>query len=221
MGLLDRLTPRRPEGDVRPVAASISSDEPLAPTKALKKLLSTLSNRDTPVILDLGPVIGSNLSFFGEQLGCKVFMEDVYAELERHLRAGKLEELPAFLEKRFSQPDGSIDGILCWDILDYLDKASAQVLATQLCRILRPEGALLGFFGNAQPKDVAPSYTKFVIADEANLRHRPYPGSRGRQAVLANRDIIRLFEGLRVSDSFLMMNNIREILFRKPAHSKP
>ena len=32
------------------------------------------------------------------------------------------------------------------------------------------------------------------------------------------KDIIRLFDGLRVSDSFLMMNNIREILFRKPAY---
>ncbi len=31
------------------------------------------------------------------------------------------------------------------------------------------------------------------------------------------RDIIRLFHGLRVSDSFLLQNNLREILFRKPA----
>ncbi len=36
--------------------------------------------------------------------------------------------------------------------------------------------------------------------------------------MLLNRDIIRLFPGLRVSDSFLMKNNIREILFRKPAY---
>jgi hypothetical protein len=32
-----------------------------------------------------------------------------------------------------------------------------------------------------------------------------------------NRDIIRLFPTLRVSDSFLLQNNLREILFRKPA----
>lgn len=217
MGLLDRLTPRRIEADVRPVVPA-AVDEPLFATKALKKLLSTLAARDTPSILDLGPVIGNNLSFFGEQLGCKIFVEDIYVEIERHLRAGTLDELSAFLSKRFPQPDGSIDGILCWDTLDYLDRPSAQALATQLTRILRPEGALLGFFGNAQPRDAAATYTKYVIADEANLRHRPYPASRGRQAVLANRDIIRLFEGLRVSDSFLMKNNIREILFRKPAY---
>ena len=50
-----------------------------------------------------------------------------------------------------------------------------------------------------------------------NLKHRPYPAARGRQAILLNRDIIRLFAGLRVSDSFLLQNNLREILFRKPS----
>jgi hypothetical protein len=50
------------------------------------------------------------------------------------------------------------------------------------------------------------------------LRHRPYPASRARQKTLQNRDIIRMFEGLRVAESFLMKNNVRELLFRKPAY---
>ena len=33
-----------------------------------------------------------------------------------------------------------------------------------------------------------------------------------------NRDIIKLFESLRVSDSFLMKTNMRELIFRKPAY---
>ena len=60
-------------------------------------------------------------------------------------------------------------------------------------------------------------YTKFIIVDEVNLKHRSYPAARGRQAILLNRDIIRLFSDVRVSDSFLLQNNLREILFRKPA----
>ena len=214
MGLLDRITPRRSEAELRPVTSV--ADEPLFATKALRKLLSTLTSRDSPVLIDLGPVVGSNVSFFGEQVGCKIFVEDIYAELERHVRAGKLEDLPAFLSRRFSQPDGSVDGVICWDIIDYLDRPSAQALAEQLTRVLRPEGALLGFFGTAQPRDT--HYTKFIIADDTNLKHRAYPAARGRQTILLNRDIIRLFPGLRVSDSFLMKNNIREILFRKPSY---
>jgi hypothetical protein len=37
-----------------------------------------------------------------------------------------------------------------------------------------------------------------------------------RQPVMQNRDIIKLFERLRVSDSFLLHTKVREILFRKP-----
>jgi len=215
VGLLDRLAPRRPEdqGPDRPPAAA--ADDPIFSTKALKKFLATLTAHDSPVLLDLGPVVGSNVSFFGEQLGCKIFVEDIYADIDRHVKGGKLEELPAFLKKRFPQESGSVDGILAWDVIDYLDKASAAELAAQLTRVLRAEGALLGFFGTAQPRDQ--HYTKFIIVDEQNLKHRTYPAARGRQAILLNRDIIRLFSGLRVSDSFLLQNNLREILFRKPA----
>jgi hypothetical protein len=214
MGLLDRLATRKSESDERPPSA-VAVGEPLFSTKALKKFLASLTSRESPALLDLGPVVGSNVSFFGEQLNCKIFVEDIFADLDRHVRDAKLEALPGFLQKRFAQATGTVDGILCWDLIDYLDKASALALASELTRILRPEGALLAFFGTAQSRD--PRYTKFVIADDVNLKHRPYPAARGRQAVLLNRDIIRLFSGLRVSDSFLLQNNLREILFRKPA----
>ena len=214
MGLLDRLATRKTEPDV-PHRQVASDDDPVFATKALRKFLSCLTSRESPVLVDLGPVVGSNVSFFGEQLGCKIFVEDLFADLDRHVRAGTLEALPAFLKKRFPQDTGSVDGILCWDLIDYLDRAAAQALAGELTRVLRPDGALLGFFGTAQAREAR--YTKFIIADEVNLKHRSYEAARGRQAILLNRDIIRLFAGLRVSDSFLLQNNLREILFRKPA----
>jgi hypothetical protein len=82
---------------------------------------------------------------------------------------------------------------------------------------MRSDASLLGFFGTAQPRGDQ-QFTKYVVVDEQTLRHRTYPSERGRQRVLQNRDIIRLFEGLRVSDSFLLQTNMREILFRKPAY---
>ena len=42
-----------------------------------------------------------------------------------------------------------------------------------------------------------------------------HPSARGRQASLGNRDILKLFETLRVSESFLLKSNTREILLRK------
>src|SRR3954462_14620556 len=136
MGLLDRLAPRR-DAEPAPAAATVA-DDPIFATKALRKFLTSLTSRESPVLLDLGPVVGSNVSFFGEQLGCKIFVEDIFADLDRHVRAGKIEEFAEFLAKRFPQESDTVDGILCWDLIDYMDKLSAQALATQLTRVLRP-----------------------------------------------------------------------------------
>ncbi len=173
----------------------------------------------SPVLLDLGPVVGSNVNFFGEQLNCKVYIEDLFADLERHLREDKLEVFPEFLARRFSLEDGSVDGVLLWDLLDYLDRRSAQALAPRLVSLMRPDAALLGFFGTAAQSNQG--FTKFIVVDEEHVRHRPYPSSAARQRSPQNRDIIKMFDGLRVSDSFLLQNNLREILFRKGGGGRP
>jgi hypothetical protein len=196
--------------------AVASAHDPAYPTKALAKFLKVLQARENPALLDLGPVVGSNVTFFGEQLGCRIRVEDVAADIERHVKDGKLEELPAFFATRFKQEAESIDGVLCWDVFDFLDRPSATALAQALTRLLRPEGALFALFST--PEGRAQVYTKFMVVDEKSLRHRTYPASRARQKMLQNRDIIRMFESLRVTESFLMKNNVREILFRKPAY---
>ena len=216
-GLLGRLGGKRPSDEDTPAAPAAAQVAPGTqfPTKALRKFLSTLTSRPNPVLLDLGPVIGANVSFFGEQLGCKILVEDLYADVDRQRQHGD-EALAAFLTKRFSYADRSVDGILCWDLIDFLPPLAAQAVAVQLTRVLGVDGALLGFFSTAATRET--TFTKFVVADEQTLRHRPYGPVRTRSRVLQNRDIIKLFEGLRVSDSFLLQTHLREILFRKPAY---
>jgi len=210
------LSPRRVGEKAAVVDTSVAQvTEASYPTKALQKFLGGLQGADNPLLLDLGPVVGSNVTFFGEQLGCRIRVEDIADDLDRHVREGKLEQLPEYFAKRFTQEPGSVDGILCWDILDYLDRPAAQALATALCRLLKPEGCLLGLFSTAEtPGQV---YTKYVVVDESTLRYRTYPALRHRQRSLLNGDIIKLFKDLRVTDSFLMKSKLREMLFRKPA----
>jgi hypothetical protein len=218
LGLLDRISARKSDPEPVVFQAPAAEVDPLFSTKALRKFLSCLTSREGPVLIDLGPVVGSNVAYFGEQLGCKIFVADVFADLDRHAREARMDEFGDFLAKKFTQETGSVDGILCWDFVDFLDRPAAQKLADQLTRVLRPEGALLGFFGTAPKNGGGDSfYNKFIVADEGvNLRARAYPALRRRQSSLLNRDIIKLFSGLRVSDSFLLKNNQREILFRKP-----
>ena len=204
---------RKDEAD----AADGGSDSPRYPTKVLGKFLSSLSATPQPLLLDLGPVVGANVTFFGEELGCKILVENVFKDIDRHVAEGRLEELPSFLSKRFPQNDASVDGILCWDIFDYVDYKSAQALARQLVRILRPDGALLAQFSTTEPKNAPSVYTKYLVVDRHNLQYRPYPAARPRQRPLVNRDIQRIFEPLRITEQFLLKNNLREVLFRKPA----
>ena len=43
-----------------------------------------------------------------------------------------MDALPGFLKGRFGQADGTVDGVLCWDVFDYMDRKAAQALADQL-----------------------------------------------------------------------------------------
>jgi hypothetical protein len=202
-----------------------ASDAPVHPTKVLARFIAGLSSRPQPVLLDLGPVVGSNVSFFGEELGCKIIVEDLSKDIDRHIREGILEQFPAFLAKRFPHESSSVDGILCWDLFDYLDKKSAKALADQLVRVLRPEGVLMAFFVTADPQPgFKPEYTRHVVVDKLNLQHRVYPAARPKQRPLPNREIQLLFEPLRIVEQFLLKTNLREILLRKspdPAGTAP
>ena len=194
-------------------------EEPVVGSKALPKLVASLGPREAPVLLDFGPVIGANVAFCGERLGCKLFIEDLLADVDRKLRGKGTEDLAASFEKRFSHADASIDGILCWDLFDFLDKNAAQALARQIVRLLRPGGVVMGFFCTSSVE--RSPFTKFEIVDDKTLRHRHHPGVGGRKQSLQNRDIIRMFEGLVVSDSFLLKNNTREMLLRKKVEAAP
>jgi hypothetical protein len=219
LSLSDLFSRRRKD---EPDSGDGGADGPLHPTKALAKFLSSLNARPQPLLLDLGPVVGTNVTFFGEELGCKILVENVFKDIDRHSAEGRLEELPAFFAKRFSQEEGTVDGILCWDVFDYVGRSAAQALAKQLVRLLRPDGVLLAQFttSEAAPSHGAATYTKYVVIDRQTLQYRSYAGARGKQKPLLNRDIQRMFEPLRITEQFLLKNNLREVLFRKPPTAK-
>jgi hypothetical protein len=187
----------------------------VVPSKGFPKFLSAVKNQPEPsVVIDFGPVIGGNVAFLGERLGCKMFIEDLITELDRHKKSGSVPQLAATFEARLGQrADASVDGILCWDLFDFLDKAAAKTVANQIVRMLRPGGAVMGFFCTS-PVERAP-FTKFEVVDDHSLRHRHHPGAGGAKTSMPNRDIIKMFDGLTVAESFLLKNSTREILLRK------
>jgi hypothetical protein len=197
-------------------AAALAEAGQTFPTKALRKFLASLTSRESPVLMDLGPVVGPNVTFFGERLGSKIILEDLFGDLERYPKSSET-PFAQYLKTRLKHEDGSVDGILCWNYFDFLDLASAQALAASLTRLLRPEGAVLAFFTTiAVPES---RFSKYMIVNEDSVKQRPYSPGGKKQIAFQNRDIIRMFDGLKVSESFLLKTNVREFLFRKPAQT--
>ena len=201
--------PNDPQG-----ASSSKGTEPPVPSKAFPKFVSALANQgEAATVIDFGPVIGPNVAYFGERLGCKLFIEDLLTELERHRKANTMHTLADAVESRLRQEEGSVDGVLCWDYFDFLDKVSAQRVAKHLVKMMKPGGAIMGFFCTSAVEH-AP-LTKYEIVSDQSLRLRQHPGVGGKKLALHNREIINMFEPLVVAESFLLKNNSREILLRK------
>ena len=200
---------------VEPHPAAAVAVEPVHSSKTLAQFLSMVSQRPAAELVDLGPVIGSNISFLDDRVGCsKIHVEDLYRDIDRHAREGTLEQFGEFLGTRFPTRTRSADAVLCWDVFDYLAPPAAAALADKVKRMLRPHGLMLAFFGARASDDTR--YTRYCIEDESHLRARYYPSACPRRWVLQNRDINFLFAGLEIFDSLLLKSGVREILFRKP-----
>ena len=206
---------KREEPGTATVAAP-ASRETIATSKVLPKFLAALSHHDSPALLDLGPVIGANVAFFGDRLGCRFRVENLYVDIEAQARRGTTDGLWLAISSRLAAlTNSSFDGILCWDVFDYLDRPTGQALAARLAALLRPNGVLYGFFGTSAIN--LTHYTRFIVEDQGTFRHRAYPATSVRRNVLVTRDITRMFDPLAVTESVLLKTASRETLFRKPA----
>jgi hypothetical protein len=218
-GLGAERPPEQPPAAAEEAPTPPTPEGPVVTSKTLQRFLALLASRPAPVLLDLGPFSGANVTYFGQLLGCKVIIGDVFGDIDRLVRDGRAGEIAAFLASRFRIADGSVDGVLAWDVFDYLDRPAAHALAAILVRALRDDGVLLGFFGGAN--QVCIGSTRFVVEDESHVRLRAYESGLTRHGWMQNRDILKMFDSLRVTDSYLLQNGWREMLLRKGVAGRP
>jgi len=184
-------------------------------TRALSKFVAALEAREAPVIVDLGLAVGPNVTFLWDRLGCKLHFTaflsvgesdavDVAAELERRRAARRLEHA-----------GNSADGVLCWDVFDYLDDEAATALAREVTRVLKPGGVALLCHGPGERIVTEP--VQYEILDDRTLRYRPLAMARPEPRVWESRPFTDLFAGLTIRNSFLLTNGMREVVLRKPS----
>jgi hypothetical protein len=146
--------------------------ETSATTVVLPRFLNAVAPRPAPVVLDLGPAIGANVTFLGERLACKLLIGDLCpAPQETPADGGSLRaSVMARLERTVTSP---LDAVLCWDIFEYFDRSTAQAVAEFLASRLLSGGVVHGYFASA-PGGVD-QYTRYVIQGPTALlcRHEP------------------------------------------------
>ena len=211
----------RDVGRLSPTAKVAAVRGTVHATLALGRFVAALQSRTAPLIVDLGPAIGANVPFLGEHLGCKLVVEDLLENLpvvsppDPNDEAADEEPEPM---PTLSHADESVDGLLCWDALDFLSPAAGQALANELVRVLRPRGVLLLSHGTENLSQ--PGRVEYEIINETSLRHRLRGGVTPRpRRVLQSREVARMFGALTISDSFLLKSRMREVLFRKALSS--
>ena len=185
-------------------------------SKVFPAFVASLVNRAGPVVLDLGPAVGTTVEFFRERCACKVQVEDLFATVEARASAPNREPgspLPPLTTRQNYAPR-SVDGVLCWDLFDYLNPELATQLAGSLSEILRAGGVLHGRFSTIE--HAVDHYTQFGVEDEDLIRCRTYPGTRTHRSARAGREVLKLFPRLEVVELVLLQSQSHEMLLRRP-----
>ena len=204
---LERVKPLKKIGD----DVQLANSQEVFPTRALSSFLAPLRDREAPVIVDLGSAIGANVTFFGTELGCKLFMDNLLSDCEElFIKEDKEANEPAF---KMLHGDASVDGVLCWDVMECLLPTAAKLVADEIARILRPNGVVFLCFGSANtPKKLQ---TTYEIVNEEKIRYRDNCAVEIKRRVLHSREMIQLFGSLRMVESVFLANQMREMIFRK------
>ena len=207
---------QKPAAETAPSPSPVALDEVATTSKVFPRFLAAVAQQaqaSRPVILDLGPVVGPNVEFFGDRLACKIYIENLYHDLEQAMRSGSTAGLAETFLKRLALAGDMFDGILCWDLFDFIDARTGKALAGELARLLKPGGVVYGFFGTT-PIELR-QYTRYVIESESRFRLQHSPATPVKRTVLLTRDITKMFQGLSVSESVLLKSSTRETLFRR------
>lgn len=121
---------------------SAETSEPAEPevhaSPGLSELLGGLHPERHHQVLDLGPAVGVNITFFSQRYLCSVEVADLY----RSLPAAAGDEPAAALEGVLPAGGEAVDAVLAWDLFNYLEREQIAALARRLAARCRPGAQL-------------------------------------------------------------------------------
>jgi 2-polyprenyl-3-methyl-5-hydroxy-6-metoxy-1,4-benzoquinol methylase len=186
-------------------------------SRGLEQFVGGLNDLSGLSILDLGGANQENVNFI-TGLGHKFYSEDFLRVFQEIFAGDPADQsnpsrIEYFLGQVLDYPDEQFDGVLAWDLLEYMEPALLSAAIDRLARMLKPKGYLLAFFHAEERLDTVPCYS-FRIEDVRNLQVCEY-GKRTPSQLFNNRRLEKLFQKFESVKFFLTRESLREVIVRK------
>ncbi len=171
-------------------------------------------------LLDFSGVSQANVGFI-TNLGCKLYSEDLIQTLDFAFGTGgdfyENQSDPArmdeFLNQNFNYPDGHINGVLLWDVMEFLAPPLLKAATERLRRAVKPGSYLFAMFHAEERAGQLPVYS-YRIGDAKTLQLTPR-GMRQPAQFFNNRAVENLFLGFESVKFFLSRDSLREVIVKR------
>lgn len=195
------------------------ADESVAtrPSRGLEEFFTYIRDQSGLTILDLGGATQQNVTFI-TNLGHRLYSEDFLQILNETFglddtvdqsNPGRIEY---FLKQALDYPENQFDGVLIWDVLEYLAPALLTAVVERLHKIVRPKSYMLSFFHSDDKLEAVPFYT-FRI-QETNLLQVGQQGLHRPAQLYNNRSLEKLFGKFDSVKFFLTKERLREVIVK-------
>ena len=187
------------------------------PSRGLEEFFTQIRDTTGLTILDLGGANQQNVSFItglGHRLYTENFLQvlgDTFG-LENSAEQSNSGQIEYFLKQAFDYEDGYFDGVLIWDVLEYLNPALLSAVIERMHRVVRPKSYMLAFFHSDDKLDSVPYYT-FRI-QEVNALQVAQHGARRPAQLFNKRSLEKLFTQFDSVKFFLTRERLREVIIK-------
>jgi hypothetical protein len=165
------------------------------------------------VVLDLGPPRPETVATLGH-FRCRLEMAGLAEELDSLNSAADPDERRAALEALLPpRREEAIDVVLCWDLLNYLERPALSALMEQVVQRLRPGSLVHALIAYSTPRMPARP-ARIVPAEDHRLHHLVLTAEEKASPRYSPDDLARCMPGLAVERAMLLKNGMQEFLFR-------
>lgn len=198
-------------GQDRPHPVSMQAD-------VLKEFLRAIGRKKRAVLLDIGVPTGANVEFFfGREV--KLYVEDLLdaysqPEYSTSFNDQRAQVVSKFFRENFKYPVDFFDGLICWDLLSYLDPEFASLFVARVSAMMKSKSLIFALF-QTRPSGGSKRIHQYRIVTEANLERTPTDRAMSIRKIYQNRDVTQLFDGYETRRFLLMKQNLLAVIMQK------